>query len=143
VRGSRGRHIAWVTRYVHLLHGGTIGNGLTTCYWHVITSASQPRCGPAFNVEIRGQIREPPQSLRLARSREKGASFPGRHKCGRQSRLARNGDPPCGGSLAPGAFCNFTVYFTPSIVGSESATHLVYDNSPGNPQSLSLSGTGQ
>jgi hypothetical protein len=56
-----------------------------------------------------------------------------------------NGDPPCGGSLglASGALCSFTVYFTPSIVGSESATYLVYDNSPGSPQSLSLSGTGQ
>ena len=54
-----------------------------------------------------------------------------------------NGDPPCKGSLAPGAFCNFNVYFTPSIVGPESATYLVYDNSPGNPQSLPLTGIGQ
>ena len=56
-----------------------------------------------------------------------------------------NGDPPCKGSLAPGAFCNFTVYFTPSIKAppNESATYLVYDNSPGSPQSLSLNGTGQ
>ncbi len=54
-----------------------------------------------------------------------------------------NQDPPCRGSLAPGALCSFTVYFTPSIVGSESATYLVYDNSTGSPQSLPLSGTGQ
>ena len=54
-----------------------------------------------------------------------------------------NGDPPCKGSLAPGALCSFTVYFTPSIVGSESATYLVYDSSTGSPQSLPLTGTGQ
>ena len=52
-------------------------------------------------------------------------------------------DPPCSGSLAPGAFCTFTVFFTPSIVGSESATYVVYDNSTGSPQSLPLMGTGQ
>ena len=52
-------------------------------------------------------------------------------------------DPPCGGSLAPGAPCSFTVYFTPSIVGSESATYQVYDSSTGSPQLLPLTGTGQ
>jgi hypothetical protein len=54
-----------------------------------------------------------------------------------------NGDPPCKGSLAPGAPCIFTVYFTPSIVGSESAIYQVYDTSTGSPQSLPLTGTGQ
>jgi hypothetical protein len=55
-------------------------------------------------------------------------------------------DPPCGGSLSPastGAVCTFTVYFTPSIVGSESASLLVYDNSTGSPQALPLNGTGE
>jgi hypothetical protein len=50
-------------------------------------------------------------------------------------------NPPCGGSLAPGAVCTFTVYCTPSIVGSESATYVVYDSSTGSPQSLALNGT--
>jgi hypothetical protein len=54
-----------------------------------------------------------------------------------------NTDPPCHGSLAAGAACTFTMYFKPSIVGAESATYVVYDNSPGSPQSYSLSGTGQ
>lgn len=52
-------------------------------------------------------------------------------------------EPPCGGSLAAGAVCTFTAYFTPSLVGSESASLLVYDTSTGSPQLLSLSGTGQ
>ncbi|HVN06135.1 MAG TPA: choice-of-anchor D domain-containing protein [Bryobacteraceae bacterium] len=52
-------------------------------------------------------------------------------------------DPPCNGSLAAGATCTFTVYFTASIVGSESATYVAYDNSTGSPQLLPLSGTGQ
>jgi hypothetical protein len=52
-------------------------------------------------------------------------------------------DPPCGGSLAPGAPCSFTVYYTPSTSGPESATYLVYDSSTGSPQSLPLNGTVQ
>lgn len=52
-------------------------------------------------------------------------------------------NPPCAGALAPGAVCTFTMYFTPSIVGVESASFLVYDNSTGSPQALPLTGTGQ
>ena len=52
-------------------------------------------------------------------------------------------DPPCGGSLAPGAPCAFTIYFKPSIVGSETATYYVYDSSSGSPQALPLNGTGE
>lgn len=52
-------------------------------------------------------------------------------------------DPPCGGSLAPGAPCSFTVYYTPSTAGPESATYLVYDSSTGSPQSLTLNGSVQ
>ncbi|HVN06139.1 MAG TPA: choice-of-anchor D domain-containing protein [Bryobacteraceae bacterium] len=52
-------------------------------------------------------------------------------------------DPPCGGTLVSGGVCTFTAYFTPSIAGAESATLNVYDNSPGSPQTLALSGTGQ
>jgi hypothetical protein len=35
------------------------------------------------------------------------------------------------------------MYFKPSIVGSESATYVVFDNSAASPQSLPLTGTGQ
>jgi len=49
----------------------------------------------------------------------------------------------CAASIAAGTNCSITMYFTPSITGSEKATFKVYDNSPGSPQSLSLSGTGQ
>jgi len=53
------------------------------------------------------------------------------------------GEPPCGGSLPPGYTCvNVTATFTPSIVGTESATFELYDNSPDSPQTLSLSGGG-
>ena len=45
--------------------------------------------------------------------------------------------------LKPGATCNITVYFDPSIVGTESASYKVFDNSVGSPQSLSLTGKGQ
>jgi hypothetical protein len=55
-----------------------------------------------------------------------------------------NTDPPCPhGSLAAGAVCTFTIYFRPSIAGSEKVSYLVYDNSAGSPQSLPLTGTGQ
>jgi hypothetical protein len=49
---------------------------------------------------------------------------------------------PCGGKLAPTTTCTITVYFTPSIVGKESATMQLYDNSAASPQTLPLSGTG-
>lgn len=54
-----------------------------------------------------------------------------------------NYSAPCGGSIAAGGSCSLTMYFTPSKTGSEKATFKVFDNSPGSPQSLSLSGTGQ
>lgn len=52
-------------------------------------------------------------------------------------------NPPCAGSLAPGAVCTFSMYFTPSLIGTESANYLVYDSSTGSPQTLPLAGTGQ
>jgi sugar lactone lactonase YvrE len=53
------------------------------------------------------------------------------------------GNPPCRGSLAAGAICTFTIYFTPSVAAAESASFNIYDNSPGSPQVLPLTGTGQ
>jgi hypothetical protein len=52
-------------------------------------------------------------------------------------------EPPCGGSMAPGAVCTFTALFTPSVVGTESATLYIYDSSVGSPQTLLLTGQGQ
>ncbi len=46
------------------------------------------------------------------------------------------------GVPAGGGTCNDTLTFTPSALGSESATALVVDNSPDLPQTLTLSGTG-
>jgi len=55
--------------------------------------------------------------------------------------------PPCNNTtsvpLQPGATCTLTVYFLPTKVGTESASYKVFDNSPGSPQSLSLTGKGQ
>jgi hypothetical protein len=45
--------------------------------------------------------------------------------------------------LQPGAVCTITVFFDPSKVGVEKATYMVFDNSPGSPQKLSMTGTGQ
>lgn len=57
--------------------------------------------------------------------------------------FSSGGNPPCGGSIGAGQTCTLTLYFTPSVVGTEKATYKVYDNSPGSPQSLNMSGTGQ
>ena len=46
------------------------------------------------------------------------------------------------GVPASGGTCSDAIKFTPSILGSESATALVVDNSPDLPQTLTLSGTG-
>jgi hypothetical protein len=53
------------------------------------------------------------------------------------------GDPPCSGAILAGGTCTLTMYFKPSVAKAESASFNVYDNSPGSPQSLPLSGTGQ
>ncbi|HUA16647.1 MAG TPA: choice-of-anchor D domain-containing protein [Verrucomicrobiae bacterium] len=61
--------------------------------------------------------------------------------------VSSNVNPPCNNGsstpLQPGKTCQITVYFDPSIVGSESATFKVFDNSVGSPQTMSLKGTGQ
>jgi hypothetical protein len=54
-----------------------------------------------------------------------------------------SGNPPCNGSLLAGANCTFSLTFDPSIVGSESATYKLFDNSPGSPQAITVKGTGQ
>jgi HYDIN/CFA65/VesB family protein len=54
-----------------------------------------------------------------------------------------NGNPPCGDSVAAGATCTLTFTFTPSVAGKERANYLVYDNTGGSPQKLTLVGTGQ
>ena len=56
---------------------------------------------------------------------------------------SKNGDPPCGGSVAAGATCTLKFTFTPSVTGKEVANYLVYDNTGGSPQELKLVGTGQ
>jgi hypothetical protein len=44
--------------------------------------------------------------------------------------------------LAAGASCTFTVIFTPSISGAESATITITDNAANSPQTVALTGTG-
>jgi sugar lactone lactonase YvrE len=53
------------------------------------------------------------------------------------------GNPPCGGSLKAGASCNFSVTFDPSKDAVENAAYKLFDNSPGSPQTLPLTGKGQ
>jgi len=53
------------------------------------------------------------------------------------------GNPPCSGSLKAGANCPFNVTFDPSKDATENATYKLYDNSPGSPQTLPMTGKGQ
>jgi hypothetical protein len=48
----------------------------------------------------------------------------------------------CGSSLASAASCTINVTFTPPAVGTVTGTLSVTDNASGNPQTVSLSGTG-
>jgi Beta-propeller repeat len=48
----------------------------------------------------------------------------------------------CGASLAVGGTCTYSIIFTPTISGAESATLSVTDSDPSSPQTVSLSGTG-
>src|SRR5260370_30256130 len=45
-------------------------------------------------------------------------------------------------TIAPGATCQITVGFSPQSGGPRSATLLIYDNSAGSPQPVTLSGIG-
>jgi len=58
-----------------------------------------------------------------------------------------NNSPPCGNNsgnpLKPAGTCVITVYFTPSTTSTESAAYKLFDNSPGSPQSLPVTGKGQ
>jgi uncharacterized repeat protein (TIGR03803 family) len=51
-------------------------------------------------------------------------------------------DGTCGNTLAAKASCNVSVTFTPSIIGSETATLTVTDNASNSPQTASLAGKG-
>jgi hypothetical protein len=50
---------------------------------------------------------------------------------------------PCGSTMAAGATCTITIYFTPTTTKSESAKFKLFDNSRGSPQTVALVGTGQ
>ena len=45
-------------------------------------------------------------------------------------------------TIAPGAQCQISIEFKPQSGGPRSATVLIYDNAPGSPQQVALSGTG-
>ena len=51
------------------------------------------------------------------------------------------GDGCSNHSLVPGDSCSFTVAYTPTAVGSASATLMINDNAANSPQSISLAGT--
>lgn len=48
----------------------------------------------------------------------------------------------CGGSVSAGANCTISVTFTPSAVGSRTASLILTSNASNGPQTVSLSGTG-
>ncbi len=48
----------------------------------------------------------------------------------------------CGSNLASAASCTINMTFTPPAMGTVTGTLSVNDNAPGNPQTVSLSGTG-
>jgi sugar lactone lactonase YvrE len=49
----------------------------------------------------------------------------------------------CTATLAAGANCSITVTFTPTVAGARAAKLSIADNAFGNPQSVTLNGTGQ
>ena len=48
----------------------------------------------------------------------------------------------CGTSLNAGALCTFTITYSPTITGAESATLTITDNAVGSPHTIALSGYG-
>jgi HYDIN/CFA65/VesB family protein len=99
-----------------LLNFGTVTLGTTASAWATLTNLG-------------------PTTVTIT-----NAKLAGLHKADFAS---ENGNPPCGDSVAAGATCTLTFTFTPSIAGKERANYLVYDNTGGSPQKLTLVGTGQ
>src|SRR5215472_13365072 len=63
------------------------------------------------------------------------------------SSITINGDfaisgKTCGTTVAPGANCNISVTFTPTLIGVRTGTLTFNDNAPTNPQRVTLTGTG-
>ena len=58
------------------------------------------------------------------------------------SDFAKSADTCSGATVASGGMCSVSITFTPSIVGSETATLSITDNAAGSPQTVNLSGTG-
>lgn len=56
--------------------------------------------------------------------------------------VTNNANHPCGSSLAVGDYCELTVTFTPSLIGTETATLNVPSSATSGPQSVPLSGKG-
>jgi len=54
-----------------------------------------------------------------------------------------SGSKPCGGSIAAGGKCTFSVTFTPNATGAIAGAVTVIHNAPLGPSVMSLSGTGQ
>lgn len=48
----------------------------------------------------------------------------------------------CGPTLTAGMGCKVSVTYTPTVLGAESGTLNVFDNAPGSPQTVPMSGTG-
>ncbi len=48
----------------------------------------------------------------------------------------------CGATLTAGMGCKVSVTYTPTVLGAESGTLNVFDNAPGSPQTVTMSGTG-
>ena len=57
--------------------------------------------------------------------------------------FSAGGLEPCGANpLAPNGMCDVQISFTPTMLAAESATFTVIDDSPDEPQTISVSGTG-
>ena len=56
--------------------------------------------------------------------------------------FVRTGTCAAGSNLAGGQACTATFQFVPTAAGARAATMTIADNAPGNPHSLTLSGTG-
>ena len=48
----------------------------------------------------------------------------------------------CGSSVPAGGNCTISVTFTPTAIGSRTASVTITDNAAGSPQTVSLTGTG-
>ncbi|MGA3107731.1 MAG: choice-of-anchor tandem repeat GloVer-containing protein [Terriglobales bacterium] len=135
------------------LYSTTDVGGVTSCLCGAVFVVNPTATAPAAILSILSltfgnqpvHVSSPPQSVTVTNSGSADLTFGPNAVTvsgGNAADYSVGANTCSGASLAPEATCSVSVAFTPSNLGTESATLNFADNAPTSPQTVSLSGTG-